>query len=130
MAKVLNTTAKKYFTICCIILLQIKRKFRFYKQDFTKFLLNGPPQGFSLVTLQPYMKKIITILGLLVFTAVYSIDVMAQCSVCTKTASQLGEKPALGLNQGILYLMFAPFAIVGVVAYRWWKNHNDSSTQE
>ncbi len=46
----------------------------------------------------------------------------AQCAMCTKTASQLGEKPALGLNNGILYLMLAPFSVVGVIAYRWWKN--------
>ena len=45
----------------------------------------------------------------------------AQCSMCTKTAQQLGEKPAEGLNSGILYLMFAPFLIVGFVGYRWWK---------
>ncbi|HAN64932.1 MAG TPA: hypothetical protein DCQ34_00915 [Chitinophagaceae bacterium] len=45
----------------------------------------------------------------------------AQCSLCTKTASQLGEKPALGMNQGILYLMFTPLIIIGFLAYRWWK---------
>lgn len=50
----------------------------------------------------------------------------AQCSLCTKTASQLGEKPALGMNQGIVYLMGAPFAIMGVIAYRWWKNNKDA----
>lgn len=55
----------------------------------------------------------------------FSADATAQCSVCTKTASQLGEKPAKGLNQGILYLMFAPFAIVGVVGYQWWKKNKD-----
>ncbi len=48
---------------------------------------------------------------------------MAQCSVCTKTAQQLGEKPAKALNNAIVYLMMAPFAIVGVIAYRWWRNN-------
>jgi hypothetical protein len=47
----------------------------------------------------------------------------AQCSICTKTAQQLGEGPAKGMNSGILYLAFAPFAIVGFVAYRWLKNN-------
>ncbi|MBM3415896.1 MAG: hypothetical protein FJY20_05510 [Bacteroidetes bacterium] len=47
----------------------------------------------------------------------------AQCSICTKTAQQLGEKPAKGMNSGILYLAFAPFAIVGYISYRWWKNN-------
>ncbi len=61
--------------------------------------------------------------------AVYNTTATAQCSVCTKTTSQLGEKPAKGMNQGILYLMMAPFAIVGVIGYRWWKNNKDSTDQ-
>jgi hypothetical protein len=44
--------------------------------------------------------------------------------MCTKTAQQLGEKPAEGLNSGILYLMLAPFAIVGYIGYKWWKSDN------
>ena len=56
------------------------------------------------------------------FILIVNVVAKAQCSMCTKTASQLGEKPALGLNNGILYLMLAPFAIIGVIAYRWWKN--------
>lgn len=55
-----------------------------------------------------------------------SYSVEAQCSICTKTAQQLGEKPAAGLNAGILYLAFVPFAIVGVIGYNWWqKNKNN-----
>lgn len=46
--------------------------------------------------------------------------------MCTKTAQQLGEKPAEGLNSGILYLMFAPFVIVGFIAFRWWKNNKEA----
>jgi hypothetical protein len=49
----------------------------------------------------------------------------AQCSICTKTAQQLGEGPASGLNAGILYLAFAPFAIVGYIGYRWWQKNKD-----
>ena len=70
------------------------------------------------------MKKKITIL-LIIMTVCFSPLIKAQCSVCTKTATQMGEKPAKGLNSGILYLMFAPFAIVGVVGYRWWKSNQD-----
>ncbi|HZF64542.1 MAG TPA: hypothetical protein VEZ55_08660 [Chitinophagaceae bacterium] len=47
--------------------------------------------------------------------------VEAQCSICTKTAAQLGEKPAKGLNAGIIYLALTPFAVVGLIGYRWWK---------
>jgi hypothetical protein len=47
----------------------------------------------------------------------------AQCSICAKTTQQMGEKPAKGLNAGILYLAFTPFAIAAYVGYRWWKNN-------
>lgn len=47
----------------------------------------------------------------------------AQCSICTKTAQQLGEKPAEGMNSGILYLAFTPFLIIGYIAYRWFRNN-------
>jgi hypothetical protein len=50
-------------------------------------------------------------------------EIMAQCSICTKTAQQLGEGPATGMNSGILYLAFAPMAIVGFIAYRWIRNN-------
>jgi hypothetical protein len=47
----------------------------------------------------------------------------AQCSVCTKSAQQLGEKPAKALNSAIIYLMLTPFAVAGFIGYRWWKNN-------
>jgi hypothetical protein len=49
--------------------------------------------------------------------------VSAQCSICTKTAQQLGDQPAKGMNTGILYLAFMPMAIVGVIGYRWWRSN-------
>lgn len=49
----------------------------------------------------------------------------AQCSICTRTAQQLGERPAKALNKGIIYLAVAPLAIFGVIGYRWWK-HNQA----
>ncbi len=67
------------------------------------------------------MKKL---LFFLLITVTY-LNSIAQCSMCTKTASQLGEKPAQGLNSGILYLMFTPFIIVGFVAWRWWKGNRE-----
>lgn len=54
----------------------------------------------------------------------------AQCSICTKTAGQLGEKPARALNSGIVYLMLTPFAIVGFIGYRWWKNEKENNAQD
>lgn len=48
-------------------------------------------------------------------------NTFAQCSICTKTASQLGDGPAQGLNGAIVYLMITPLAIMGFIGYRWWK---------
>ena len=77
---------------------------------------------FHLVPLFSSMKKILIIL-LLSFSCFFveMHKTAAQCSVCTKTAAQLGEKPAKGLNAGIIYLALTPFAIFGVIAYRWFR---------
>ena len=47
--------------------------------------------------------------------------IAAQCSVCTRTAQQMGSKSASGLNAGIMYLAFTPIALVGLIGYWWWK---------
>lgn len=46
---------------------------------------------------------------------------LAQCALCTKTAQQLGDGPASGLNKGILYLMIIPLALFFYIGYRWYK---------
>ena len=71
------------------------------------------------------MKKGLFIL--IIFCSLNIFSAAAQCSMCTKTAQQLGEKPALGLNKGILYLMLAPFAIVGFIDFRWWKSSEEET---
>jgi hypothetical protein len=64
------------------------------------------------------MKK----LFLIIFLSITCLQtVMAQCSICTKTAEQMGEGPAKALNSAIVYLMVMPFAIIGFIGYRWWK---------
>lgn len=72
------------------------------------------------------MKKWGLILLLFFIAIILSADVAAQCSICTKTASQLGEKPAAALNTAIIYLMAAPFAIIGFIGWRWWKSQKDA----
>ena len=60
------------------------------------------------------------------FLLINTIHSIGQCSMCTKTATQLGEKAGLGMNSGILYLMLMPFAIILFIGYRWWKNNKES----
>ncbi len=75
------------------------------------------------------VKKGLIIFSFFICCLLATVDSTAQCAMCTKTAQQLGEKPAQGLNAGILYLMLAPFSIVGFIAYRWWKNNKEAPDQ-
>ncbi|MBM3431583.1 MAG: hypothetical protein FJX92_01090 [Bacteroidetes bacterium] len=68
------------------------------------------------------MRRVVTIL---VFGLVIGLQGQAQCSICAKTTQQLGEKPAEGMNTGILYLAFMPLAIIGIIGYRWWKANRE-----
>jgi hypothetical protein len=72
------------------------------------------------------MKYFFCILLVIFFITVFTSPSLAQCSVCTKTALQLGEKPAQGMNTAILYLMIMPFAVVGFIGYRWWRSNKRS----
>ena len=54
------------------------------------------------------------------------IPAKAQCAACAaqvETNTSNGGKAARGLNAGILFLMFAPYAIVGVGGYIWYKSY-------
>ncbi len=85
---------------------------------------------YAAVTLHYKMKQILNILLVLLFVLFITTGVEAQCAVCTKTTSQLGEKPAQGMNSAILYLMMTPFAIVGFIGYRWWKGNKKLEQEE
>lgn len=72
------------------------------------------------------MKRTIIVIAFVFACFLIAGETKAQCSICTKTASQLGEKPARGLNTAILYLMIAPFGIAGFIGYRWHKANRKS----
>jgi p-aminobenzoyl-glutamate transporter AbgT len=74
------------------------------------------------------MKKMTTVFMILAL-ATHGV-VNAQCSICTKTASQLGRNSAEGLNGGIIYLMLIPFAIMGFVGLRWWRQERRVRAEE
>jgi NADH:ubiquinone oxidoreductase subunit H len=67
-------------------------------------------------------QRLVFICILSMLLSVAAIPVRAQCSICTRTAQQLGERPAKALNKGIIYLAVTPLAIFGVIGYRWWKS--------
>ena len=70
------------------------------------------------------MKKFVALVLICFFFSAGEIS-FGQCSICTKTASQLGEKTGRGLNTGIIYLMLTPFAVGGYIGYRWWQREKE-----
>jgi hypothetical protein len=48
------------------------------------------------------MKKCFSIFSIFLILLLVQTNAVAQCSLCTKTAQQLGEGPASGLNAGII----------------------------
>lgn len=63
---------------------------------------------------------------LLLIILCFGMQAMAQCSLCTKTAQQLGEGPAKGLNNGILMLAVTPLVIIGIMGFRYWKSNREA----
>lgn len=72
------------------------------------------------------MKKQVIIFSVFFLLLIIAQPGLAQCSICTKTASQLGPQAAKGLNSAIIYLMLTPFLLGGVIGYRWWKNNKEA----
>jgi hypothetical protein len=50
------------------------------------------------------------------------LQLAAQCSICTKSAQQLGDKAGRGLNLSILFLAFTPIILMAYIGWRWWKS--------
>lgn len=67
-------------------------------------------------------KRFVLVVFCVIFFILQDLNLAAQCSICTKTAQQLGEQPAKGLNAGIIYLASAPFLIGGYIYYRWKRS--------
>jgi hypothetical protein len=62
---------------------------------------------------------------LIVLLSFFSQRTHAQCSICTRSVQQMGERPGKAFNAGIIYLAFTPLAIGGFLGYRWWKQNRD-----
>jgi hypothetical protein len=75
-------------------------------------------------------KAALIILAAVIISVSISTNCAAQCSICTKTAAQMGVKPAKGLNAGILYLMLTPLIVAGYIGMRWWKREKEVMAHE
>ena len=55
-----------------------------------------------------------------------SVGVKAQCAMCTtavESNNKSGSSATHGLNNGIMYLLAAPYLAVAVVGYIWYKRY-------
>ncbi|MFY0592697.1 hypothetical protein [Roseivirga sp.] len=81
------------------------------------------------------LKRLKSTFFLIVALTLVKVDVLAQCAMCrgsVESTVAAGETSmASNLNLGILYLFFAPYTLVCVIAYLWYKKsrNNVSKTQ-
>ncbi|MFN0203950.1 MAG: hypothetical protein ACKVTZ_20690 [Bacteroidia bacterium] len=73
-------------------------------------------------------------LVLLVIWITSLTEVSAQCAMCRTTlennVSNGNPGIALGINFGIMYLFFAPYLAVGVIAYLWYRTSKSNAAKE
>ncbi len=63
---------------------------------------------------------------ILIFSFMGSTEVSAQCSMCTLNAENSvknGNTEGKGLNNGILYLLAAPYLAIAGVGFLWYKKY-------
>lgn len=79
------------------------------------------------------LKKIIFILSLIVLTGI-TFNANAQCPMCkaaVESSIKSGQSNAgKGLNNGILYLLAAPYLFVGALGFLWYRNYRNKSKVE
>lgn len=65
----------------------------------------------------------------IVTTSVFLVETWAQCPMCRMSAEsnlKAGGTAGQGLNTGILYMLVAPYLLVGTLAFIWWKQKKRS----
>jgi hypothetical protein len=78
------------------------------------------------------MQKVVKILSVLVLFLLLSHDAQAQCAMCkaiAETSQQSGSNVADGLNAGIVYLMFFPYLLMGVVGFALYRSRKAKKAQ-
>jgi hypothetical protein len=76
--------------------------------------------------------RVLVVLFVLFFTSL--TEVSAQCAMCRATlennVSNGNPGIAIGINFGIMYLFFAPYLAVGVIAYLWYRTSKSNARKE
>ncbi|WP_026897065.1 hypothetical protein [Daejeonella oryzae] len=70
--------------------------------------------------------KKLSVIFIISFLSLTAVDVSAQCSMCTLNAENSvknGNTQGKGLNDGILYLLAAPYLAVAGIGFLWYKKY-------
>lgn len=76
------------------------------------------------------MKKRYYILFFITFLS-FCNNVFSQCAMCKAVVEsdlESGGKTALGINNGILYLMITPYLLIALVGFFIYKNYKKNSS--
>lgn len=65
---------------------------------------------------------------LLLFLISINITAYSQCAMCKAVVESSGEGE--GINNGILYLMFIPYILIGTVGYFIYRHHKKNKSAE
>lgn len=76
------------------------------------------------------ISKLFTVLAIAFLLVFAANDAYSQCAMCRATVeSNVGtgskepeNEVGSGLNTGILYLMIAPYILIGTVGFMWYRN--------
>lgn len=75
------------------------------------------------------LKKI----GAVLFLILIKTNIFAQCAMCKAVLEsnlQNGGTAAAGINDGIIYLMFIPYLLIGTVGYFIYKHYKKNKNPE
>jgi len=78
-------------------------------------------------------KNILYFLLTAFFFAFQMATAFAQCPMCkaaAESARREGSQKMSSLNDGILYLFFIPYLLIGGVAYLWYRNYKRFQREE
>lgn len=79
-------------------------------------------------------KNVAKHLFLFFFLSLLSLDLSAQCAMCRATlennVSNGNIGIAAGINFGILYLFAAPYVVIALIAFFWYRTSKRTSQDE
>jgi hypothetical protein len=79
------------------------------------------------------MQKYLLLFGLSVLIMLsLPTQSVSQCPMCRMSAEsnlENGGSEGRGLNTGILYMLAAPYLLVGTLGYIWWKNRRKAKEE-